>query len=65
KDIMTPQKETSESERWEEARAEGAGVGKRARRCAANWLGGVNSKCGDLLLFHIQNDQTKIFSIRA
>ena len=28
KDIMTPQQETSESERWEEARAEGAGVGK-------------------------------------
>ena len=47
----SPQKETSESERWEEARAEGAGVGKRARRCAANWLGGVNSKCGDLPLF--------------
>ena len=35
----SPQKETSESERWEEARAEGAGVGKRWRRFATNWDG--------------------------
>ncbi len=48
---MTPQKETSESESEKMSRAEGAGVGKRARRSAANWLGGVNSKCGDLPLF--------------
>jgi hypothetical protein len=37
----SPQKETSESERWEEARAEGAGVGTGA----AKWA--------DLSLFHI------------
>lgn len=30
-----PQKETSESERWEEARAFGAGVSKRVRREAS------------------------------
>ena len=35
----TPQIETSESERWEEAVACGAGVGKRARREAMNWDG--------------------------
>ncbi len=50
---MTPQKETSESERWEEARAEGAGVGKRARREATNWDGTGAAKWVDLSLFHI------------
>ena len=48
-----PQKETSESERWEEARAEGAGVGKRARRFATNWDGTGAAKWTDLSLFHI------------
>ena len=43
-----PQKETSESERWEEARAEGAGVGKRARRFATNWDGTGAAKWADL-----------------
>ena len=46
----SPQKETSESERWEEARAEGAGVGKRARRFATNWDGAGVAKCADLSL---------------
>jgi len=45
-----PQKETSESERWEEARAEGAGVGKRARRSATNWDGIGRAKWADLSL---------------
>ena len=49
----SPQKETSESERWEEARAEGAGVGKRARRFATNWDGTGAAKWTDLSLFHI------------
>ena len=49
----SPQKETSESERWEEARAEGAGVGKRARRFATNWDGTGAAKWADLSLFHI------------
>ena len=49
----SPQKETSESERWEEARAEGAGVGKRARRFATNWDGTGVAKCADLSLFRI------------
>ncbi|MBI2462768.1 MAG: hypothetical protein HYV65_00840 [Candidatus Spechtbacteria bacterium] len=49
----SPQKETSESERWEEARAEGAGVGKRARRFATNWDGTGAVKWADLSLFHI------------
>ena len=44
----SPQKETSESERWEEARAEGAGVGKRCRRFATNWDGMGAAKCADL-----------------
>jgi len=44
----SPQKETSESERWEEARAEGAGVGKRARRFATNWDGTGAAKWADL-----------------
>ena len=48
-----PQKETSESERGEEARAEGAGVGKRARRFATNWDGTGAAKWTDLSLFHI------------
>ena len=42
------QKETSESERREEARAEGAGVGKRARRFATNWDGTGAAKWADL-----------------
>jgi len=46
----SPQKETSESERWEEARAEGAGVGKRARRFATNWDGTGAAKWTDLSL---------------
>ena len=49
----SPQKETSESERWEEARAEGAGVGKRARRFATNWDVADVAKWADLSLFHI------------
>jgi len=49
----SPQKETSESERWEEARAEGAGVGKRARRFATNWDGTGGAKWADLSLFRI------------
>jgi len=49
----SPQKETSESERWEEARAEGAGVDKRARRSATNWDGTGAAKWADLSLFHI------------
>jgi len=65
KDIMTPQKETSRSDRAAPLRGAGWVVVRNARRSAANWLGGVNSKCGDLPLFHIQNEQTKIFSIRA
>ena len=47
---ISPQKETSESERWEEARAEGAGVGKRARRVAMNWDGAGAAKWADLSL---------------
>ena len=46
----SPQKETSESERWEEARAFGAGVGKRARRFATNWDGTGVAKWADLSL---------------
>ena len=46
----SPQKETSESERWEEARAEGAGVGKRARREAMNWDGTGAANWADLSL---------------
>ena len=53
KDTISPQKETSESERWEEARAFGAGVGKRARRFATNWDGTGAAKWADLSLFHI------------
>ena len=49
----SPQKETSEYERWEEARAEGAGVGKRARREAMNWDGTGAAKWADLSLFRI------------
>ena len=49
----SPQKETSESERWEEARAEGAGVGKRARRSATNWDGMGRAKWVDLSLVSI------------
>ena len=49
----SPQKETSESKRLEEARAEGAGVGKRARRVATNWDGTDAAKWADLSLFHI------------
>src|SRR3989344_6352546 len=44
KATISPQIETSESERWEEARADGAGVGKRARRSATNWDGTGISK---------------------
>src|SRR3989338_8954602 len=44
----SPQKETSESERWEEARAEGAGGGRRARREAMNWDGTGAAKWADL-----------------
>jgi len=50
----SPQKETSESERWEEARAKGAGVGKRARRFAANWLAGQKSKTADLSVSYLK-----------
>ena len=50
KATISPQIETSESERWKEARAEGAGVGKRARRSATNWDGTGAAKCGDLSL---------------
>ncbi len=50
KDNTSPQKETSESERWEEVRAEGAGVGKRARRFATNWDGTGAAKWADLSL---------------
>jgi len=46
----SPQKETSESERWEEARAEGTGVGKRARRFATNSDGTGAEKWADLSL---------------
>jgi len=46
----SPQNETSESERWEEARAEGAGVGKRARRFAMNWDGTGAANWADLSL---------------
>ena len=46
----SPQKETSESERWEEARAESAGVGKRARRFATNWDGTGVANWADLSL---------------
>ena len=49
----SPQKETSESERWEEARAVGAGVGKRARRFATNWDGTGVANWADLSLFYI------------
>ena len=47
---ISPQNETSESERWEEARAKGAGVGKRCRRFATNWDGTGISKRADLSL---------------
>jgi hypothetical protein len=46
----SPQKETSESERWEEAAACGAGVGKRARRFATNWDGTGVANWADLSL---------------
>ncbi|KKR00051.1 MAG: hypothetical protein UT27_C0024G0001, partial [Candidatus Nomurabacteria bacterium GW2011_GWD2_39_12] len=49
----SPQKETSESERWEEARAFSAGVSKRARRFATNWDGTGAAKWADLSLFRI------------
>src|SRR3989344_8165515 len=44
----SPQIETSESERWKKSRADGAGVGKRARRSATNWDGTRISKRADL-----------------
>ena len=50
KATISPQIETSESERWEEARAEGAGMGKRCRRSATNWDGMGISKRADLSL---------------
>ena len=47
---ISPQKETSESERWEEVLAKGAGLGKRCRRFATNWDGTGISKRADLSL---------------
>ncbi|MDP2704033.1 MAG: hypothetical protein Q8P01_02300 [bacterium] len=51
KDIMTPHIETSRSDRAAPLRSAGEVGFRKCRREAANWLGGVNSKCGDLPLF--------------
>ena len=48
KATISPQIETSESERWKKSRADGAGVGKRCRRSATNWDGTGISKRADL-----------------
>ena len=50
KATISPQIETSESERWKKSRAVGAGVGKRCRRSATNWDGTGISKWADLSL---------------
>ena len=47
KATISPQIETSESERWKMPRAVGAGVGKRCRRSATNWDGMGISKWAD------------------
>ena len=50
KDMITPQIETSSSERVDARRGAGAACDNSSRRSAANWLGGGNPKCGDLSL---------------
>ena len=50
KDMITPQIETSSSERAVARRDAGAACDNSSRRKAANWLGGGNPKCGDLSL---------------
>jgi hypothetical protein len=50
KATISPQIETSESERWKKSHADGAGVGKRCRRSATNWDGTGISKRADLSL---------------
>src|SRR3989338_8323426 len=50
KDMITPQIETSSSERADARRDAGAACDNSSRRTAANWLGGGNPKCGDLSL---------------
>ena len=51
---MSPQIETSKSERVDARRDADAACDNSARREAAYWLGGGNPKCGDLSLVSIQ-----------
>ena len=50
KDMITPQIETSSSERAVARRDAGAACDNSSRRSAANWLGGGNPKWADLSL---------------